>query len=90
MPGMLIAAPLRTLTRSGSAASPNFFPKRRLDELQTFHHVVPGVFRQLTAVFVILGARLRAHRESRGNGESDSSHLCEVTSFSPKGRIYIS
>ena len=89
IPGIDIAAPERTETRSGSSGSPRRFFVDRLDGREAALHLVPEPRRQLAAAPEELVAGGGRDREPGRNGESRVRHLRETGALAAEQRAHL-
>ena len=90
IPGMDLAEPDRTLTSSGSFASPSFFPvsfSRRAIFLATSARKFLGIF---LAVLQVVVAGFRGDREARRNRQADPRHFGETRSLAAEQIFHVS
>ena len=89
MPGIDRAAPERTLTRSGSAGSPNFLPAGCLHPREGGLDLRLDRLGKLAARVVIVGADLGGDREAGRNRNADHAHLGQVGPLAAEQLLHV-
>ena len=88
MPGMENFAPERTLSSSGSAASPSFLPSDLLQFGEARGHLVLDLLRDGEVVLEEDVAHLRRDRESGGHGDAGPRHLSQACALAAENILH--
>ena len=89
MPGMERAEPERTLTSSGSLASPSFLPVSFFEAREVLGDFRAQLVRILLVVLEIVIAGFRGDREAGGNGQADARHLGEAGALAAEQVLHV-